>query len=400
MGPMRQSVQIVRNIWIVFAKESIDNLRDRRSLMLALFYPVIGALLLGLLVGFVGGMFRGQSHSSLTLPVKGAERAPELIAFLKAKGITVSPAPNDPRQEVRKGSADAVLVIPKGHKVDFAALRPAAVHIVVNATRLSTVIKVARVMEHVRAYDRQVGQARLADHGIAPEIATPFKIRSINVGRSRNLAGFFLNMLPPFIIFTIFVGGVYLAIDTTAGERERGSLEPLLANPVPRWAFMLGKAMATFAFTLTAVVVQLLAFKLMFEYIAAGEFGIKVNPDLMAFIAVALISLPLIGFAVALQIIVATVSSSYKETQTYLGLLPLLPSLPGMILVFVPIKAQIWMMAIPTFGQILLIGRQMRQEPTVWADIAVSVGTTSLITALLLYIAARLYNRDQMLFGG
>ena len=113
-----------------------------------------------------------------------------------------------------------------------------------------------------------------------------------------------------------------------------------------------------------------------------------------------MICLPLIAFAVALQIIVATVSRSYKETQTYLGLLPLLPSLPGMILVFVPIKAQIWMMLIPTFGQILLIGRLMRQEPTVWSDVAVSIGSTGLITALLLYIAARLYNRDQMLFGG
>jgi len=113
-----------------------------------------------------------------------------------------------------------------------------------------------------------------------------------------------------------------------------------------------------------------------------------------------LICLPLIGFAVALQIIVATASRSYKETQTYLGLLPLLPSLPGMILVFVPIKAQIWMMMIPTFGQILLIGRLMRQEPPIWMNIAVSVTATSLVTAVLLYGAAYLYNRDRMIFGG
>jgi sodium transport system permease protein len=163
---------------------------------------------------------------------------------------------------------------------------------------------------------------------------------------------------------------------------------------------MLGKALATFLFTLTAVVVQLLAFKIMFEVIAAGEYGIKLNPDISAFISVALICLPLIGFAVALQIIVATVSRSYKETQTYLGLLPLLPSLPGMILVFVPIKAQIWMMMIPTFGQILLIGRLMRQEPPIWMHIAVSVTATSLVTAILLYGAAYLYNRDRMIFGG
>ncbi len=390
---------IMRNVWIVFVKESIDNLRDRRSLFLGLIYPIVGALLLGMLVSFVGGMFRGQSYTSLSLPVEGADRAPALIKFLASKSVNIRLAPVDPRQAVRSGETDAVLVIPAGYAENFAAQRPAAVHMVVNATRLSTVITVSRVKEILRAYAREVGQARLRNHGIAPEVASPLEIKSINVGRSRNLAGFFLNMLPPFIIFTIFVGGVYLAIDTTAGERERGSLEPLLANPVARWEFMLGKAMATFAFTLTAVVVQLLAFKIMFEMVAAGEYGIKISPDLTAFIGVALLCLPLIGFAVALQIIVATASGSYKETQTYLGLLPLLPSLPGMILVFVPVKAQIWMMAIPTFGQILLIGRLMRQEPAAWSNVAMSVGATSLVTAILLYGAARLYDRDRMIFG-
>ena len=92
---------------------------------------------------------------------------------------------------------------------------------------------------------------------------------------------------------------------------------------------MLGKALATFVFTLTALVVQLLAFKVMFELAAAGEYGIKISPDLGAFVGVALLCLPLIDFAVGLQIIVATVSRSCKETQTYLGLLPLLPSLHG-----------------------------------------------------------------------
>ena len=101
-----------------------------------------------------------------------------------------------------------------------------------------------------------------------------------------------------------------------------------------------------------------------------------------------------------MQIIVATVSRSYKETQTYLGLLPLIPSLPGMILVFVPLKAKLWMMSIPTFGQILLIGQLMRQEPVALAHIVTSVGGTMLVAAMLLFFAARLYDRDQMLFGG
>lgn len=387
-------------VWFVCVKESMDNLRDRRSLFLALIYPVLGALLLGLLVSFVGGMFRGQDVGRLQLAVQNAWLAPELVRYLADNEVDVIGAPANPHRAVRRGALDAVLVIPDSYGDDLRAQRTARLDVVVNATRLSTVITVARVVELLRAYDRELADARLKDYGVPPEAAAPLKIQSVNVGRSRNLAGFFLNMLPPFIIFTIFVGGVYMAIDTTAGERERGSMEPLLTNPIGRWQLMLGKAMATMLFTATAVIVQLCAFKLMFELVSSRETGMQINPDGSAFVMVFLLSLPLMAFAVALQVIVATVSRSTKETQTYLGLLPLIPSLPGMILVFVPLKAQLWMLTVPTFGQILLIGKFMREEPVALSEIAVSAGATGLAAALLLFVAARLYERDQLVFGG
>lgn len=392
---------MLSHIWIVFAKESIDNLRDRRSLFMALIYPFIGALLLGLLLSFVGSMLRGgKSEERVSLPVAGADNAPAIIAYLKERGVRILSAPKDPDAAVLAGDVDSVLVIPEDYAQKFAAMATVDLPIVINASRLSTVVTVSRVVQILREYGDSIGKTRLARYGVKAEIARPFAVHSVNVGQSRSLAGFFLNMLPPFVIFTIFVGGVYLAIDTTSGERERGSMEPLLANPVPRWQFMLAKALATLVFTMTAVVLQLIAFKVMFEWVVHSDFGIRINPGYLAFFGVFLIALPLMMFAVALQIIVATVSGSYKETQTYLGLLPLIPSLPGMILVFVPVKAAAWMMAIPTFGQILLIGKLMREEPVALTQVAVSVGCTAAITALLLYIAARLYERDQLLFGG
>ena len=206
-------------------------------------------------------------------------------------------------------------------------------------------------------------------------------------------------MLPPFIIFTIFVGGVYLAIDTTSGERERGSLEPLLANPVPRWQLMFGKALATFLFTLTAVVFQLIAFKIMFEIVTRSDVGVVVNPGTDIFGLSLVVAALLIAFAVAIQIIVATVTRSYKETQTYLGLLPLIPSLPGMVMVFIPVKAKIWMMGVPTFSQVLLIGKLMRDEGILLSETLVSIGSTAVFAALLFVLAARLYDRDRLVFG-
>ena len=171
---------------------------------------------------------------------------------------------------------------------------------------------------------------------------------------------------------------------------------------VARWKYTgLGHIRgATFLFTLTAVIFQLGAFKIMFEIVTRNDFGVDVNPDFSAFFYVFLISLPLVALAVALQIIVATVSRSYKETQTYLGLLPLIPSLPGMILVFIPLKAQIWMMSVPTFAQVLLIGKLMRDEGVSVLETFVAFGATSAVAALLFVFAGRLYERDNLLFGG
>ena len=397
---------MLTNVWIVFHKETIDNVRDRRSLFMALIYPFIGALLLGLLLAFVGVMFKRQARVADTtlpisykLPVHGAEMAPDLIAYLLQNGIEVAPAPLDPRGAVRKGDADIVLVLSNSYEENFKAMQPAKVRVVINASRLSTVLTVSRIVQKLRAFADEVSRKRLRELGVPQNAAQPLDIQNDNVGRSRSLAGFFLNMLPPFIIFTIFVGGVYLAIDTTSGERERGSLEPLLANPVPRWQLMFGKALATFLFTLTAVVFQLIAFKIMFEIVTRSDVGVVVNPGTDIFGLSLVVAALLIAFAVAIQIIVATVTRSYKETQTYLGLLPLIPSLPGMVMVFIPVKAKIWMMGVPTFSQVLLIGKLMRDEGILLSETLVSIGSTAVFAALLFVLAARLYDRDRLVFG-
>jgi sodium transport system permease protein len=386
--------------WVVFAKEVRDNLRDRRSLFLALAYPFIGPLLLGALMSFVGSAMRPDVSGPMRVAIEGAQHAPGLVQHLRTHGLHAVPAPRDPHEAVKLGRADFVLMIPEAHARDIREEKPTEIEIVINATRLSTVMAVARIAQTVREYGASLGADRLKMRGIDPGMAEAVRIHTVNVGQSRSLAGFFLNMMPPFIIFTIFIGGVYLAIDTTAGERERGSMEPLLTNPIGRGQLMLGKLGAALLFTFAALVFQLTAFKVMFELVMGENYGLAYNPSVATFIAMLGILFPLVVAAVALQVIVATVSRSYKETQTYLGLLPLIPSLPGMMLVFVPLKAHAWMMSIPTFGQILLIGSMIRGEPVDPAHLAISVISTSLLALALLWLAARLYERDQLLFGG
>jgi sodium transport system permease protein len=395
--------ETLRKIGIVFAKESLDNLRDRRSLLLALVYPLMGPLLLGVLMSLVTGVVRPETDAkaAFRLPVAGTEHAPDLIAFLAGRDVTVVPAPDEPEQAVQVGTAEVVLVIEAGFAERLAAGRRPTLFLVTNSSRITGVIAANRAVEALNAFNQELAGRRLRARGVDPaEVFEPVQVDSVNVASRYNLVDMFLFMVPPFIIFTVFMGGVYLAIDTTSGERERGSLEPLLVNPVPRWALMLGKFLAALLFTAAAVAVQLAAFKAMFAMLGDRGPGFGHILGLADSLAVGLVALPLMMLAVGVQVIIATVTRSFKEAQTYLGLLPLIPAMPGLALVFVPLQPKTWMMAVPGFSQTLLFGQYVRGEAVSALHIGVSAAVTAAVALLLVYGCARLYEREELIFGG
>lgn len=192
---------------------------------------------------------------------------------------------------------------------------------------------------------------------------------------------------------------MYLAIDATAGERERGSLEPLLINPVARSEFVLGKLAATLVFTIVSLVETLLGFYVMLNILPTESFGVRISLSLEALGVIFLIAAPMMLLATALQMIVATFTRSFKEAQNYLSYMPLIPALPGMFLAFVPVKIKLWMMLIPTFGQQLLINQVMRGEAMDAVNVTVSAVVTAAVGAALVLVAIRLYERERVLFG-
>lgn len=387
-------------IWVVFAKETIDNLRDWRSVSGAMIYPFIGPILIGILIGLVGKAIVELPKSTFQLAIVGAERAPGLIDYLHDRGVEVIAPPADPKAAVRGAEHDTVLVVPEAYAADFAAERPAEIVIVSDGSRLSAVLAMSRALTLLRAYGIETGAARLRARGVDPVIVDAIEVRNVNVAVGRSLSGFFLNMMPPLIIFTVFVGGMYLAIDATSGERERGSLEPLLTNPIARWELMAGKVGAALLFTAAAVAVQLAAFMVMFEFLIGEAIGMRETPSILVYLGIFVLALPLMLFAVALQSVIAAVTRSFKETQTYLALLPLVPSVPGLVFVFIAIKAHAWMMTIPTLSQTVLIGQVMRGEPLSALNVAIASVVTTACALGLLAIAVRLYRREALLLGG
>lgn len=385
---------------VVLAKELVDNIRDKRSLSAALFYPLLGPVLLIALLGFVGSQTRERVEQSLDLPVAGAELAPDLVRFLAQQDIHVVDPPEDIRAAVKAGDFDVALEIDEGYVEDLGAGSPATVRMVVDETRQPAEVAIRRTRRALQAYGSTIGSLRLLARGIDPSIVSPVAIDEISVATEQSRAAMILGMAPYFIVLSIFIGGMYLAIDATAGERERGSLEPLLINPVSRLALVLGKYAAVLVFTALALIETLVSFGVILNLAPLEKWvGMQLHLSVGALFEVLVVSLPIALLAGSIQMLVATLTKSFKEAQNYLSLLPLIPALPGVFLTFVPIKPALWHMLIPTFGQQLLINRLLRGEGIDVLHLVASAVATAGLAAALLAITVHRYRSESLLFG-
>jgi len=387
-------------VTVVFFKELVDNLRDRRSLFSTLGYALLGPGIILLLIVVMGNMFSEEMEKPLELPVSGRENAPALVQFLKQRNVVLQDAPADPREAVRKGDVDVVLIIPDDYGEDFGAGQPATVQIVADSSRTSAMPNAQRARNLVEQYARQTGALRLLARGVSPTVVNAVSVETVDVSTPQSQALIFLSMLPYFLVMAVFLGGATVIIDMTAGERERNSLEPLLINPIERWQLVLGKLLASLPFSTATLIASLAAFAAVFNVFPVERFmGMQLSVDVLALLNIFLICLPMVFLAGALQMVIATFTRTHKEAQTYVNWLPLIPALPGMALAFLPVKPTVWAMLIPTFGQQMLINQLMRGEVLDSAHVLVSIVSTLLVAGALILVAIHLYGREDILFG-
>ena len=207
-------------------------------------------------------------------------------------------------------------------------------------------------------------------------------------------------MMPFLITFNIFAGGMYVIIDATAGERERGSLEPLLINPAKRWEFVIGKLLASLPFALFSLGLVLFIFWPGFHASCRWKIT-SASPwcwTAARCLAIFLLCLPEVLLASALQMLVATFTRSFKEAQTYLSFLPMVIGLPSVFLSFTPVKSKLIYMLVPTYGQSLLFNQILRGETLLTQHWLVASGVTLALAIVLVGVAVRLYQGEQVLF--
>lgn len=391
---------MLERIGIVLRKELSDNFRDRRTLVNTLLSALIGPLMLFLIFTVIGQTAGERAERPLELPVAGAAAAPGLMAYLEQRNVVVLPAPDDPEAAVRAGDVDVVLVVGEGYAERLAAGLPAPVSLVGDSSRQAASVDIERARGLLEAYAAQLGALRLQARGVSPSVVVPLTIEDVDVATPESRAAQLLNVLPYFLVFSVFVGGMSLIVDMTAGERERGSLEPLLTNPLTSAELVLGKLIASLVPTAASVALALAGFAAVVNLTSIGDLiGVRLSLGLPALVGIFLLTAPMMLLAAALQMIIATASRSVKEAQSYLAFLPLIPALPGLFLAFVPVRPQLWMMLVPTFGQQLLINQLMRGEPADPLFVAVTSLVTLALGAAMTLAAVRLFGREGVLFG-
>ena len=346
----------------VWLKELLDLFRDRRTMLISL---LMGPLLMPALILGIGKLasdrISTQMEKPLEIPVVGAANAPNMVAWLEGQNIVVKPAPVDADAAIRSQAEDVILRIGGDFGTQWRGSVPATVEILHDSSRQDAQIPVQRLRALLDNYQRSVGALRLIARGISPTTAQPLRISDRDLATPEARRGQMLAFLPYLLILTSFLGGAYLVIDATAGERERNSLEPLLATPAARSTIMSGKILAACTFGLLSLVLTLLMFKLSFQF--APALGIKLDVTWWAIARILLVLLPIVLIGTCLLTLIAAGAKSVKEAQSYMSVLMLLPMLPTVMLMVNPVKNQLWMLAVPFLAQNQMILKLVRSEP-------------------------------------
>jgi sodium transport system permease protein len=385
----------------VWAKEFRENLRDRRTVMTALLLgPLFGPLLFAGMLRFSLDHTRRGFDAPFELAVVNSAAAPNLVNVLATGGLTVKDLPGGEaaaRAAIASREARVVLEVPGDFGARLADGRPAPLRLYSDGSRNGDARYVARVRLLVAAWSQRIASQRLAARGVDPVLLSAIPLQNVDVSTPEGRSLLVLGMLSFFLILSLMTGGIYLAIDTTVGERERGTLEPLLATPVPRESLLAGKMLATGTYMFLSMAITAIALFTVLGRLDLEQYGMSANLGLGTALATIGITAPLVPLLAGLMTLVAASARSLREAQAWLGVLQLLPTVPLVFASLMNLAPTSPLMAVPSLSQHLLVTQLLRGEGIDARWLAISAGVTLTLGILAVLAVARLYRRESIL---
>ena len=384
---------------IVAKKEFRDGVRDKRALLSAFFFPLSAPLFIYFLLNAVIEM--SQVDETVSVPIYGADAAPGLIAYLTEAGIEVDH--RDPqtlgevKSQVANQTLDFALMIPEDFQDTMASYRPPDLLIVSDSSRNDVAAQVGQLRRVLNQYNQELISLRLIARGVSPKVTIGARPITIDVASDQKRTASVLNFIPIYVLMAAFVAGLGIAIDGTAGERERKSLEPLLINPIRPIDIIFGKWFASGTFALLGMLATLVLCLVAMFALPIEEIGLSFEISTKQALALLMVSLPVPYIAASLQILLGLFAKSFKDAQSYIGILVILPMVPVIIRQFMPFVTEPWMAGIPIFAQSVLMMDVLAGSGYSFLSLGVALASGFVASALLCLVAARLLTTERMI---
>ncbi|QBE67170.1 ABC transporter permease [Pseudoduganella lutea] len=370
---------------VVFLKELRETLRDRRALSLLLLFVLMYPVMVGGILSQQISRATATAKEGIELTVIGARQAPTLMAQLKQKNVNVTEAPPMPEERItallRSQKTAAVLRLTDSYGGDYRAMRPARLELWYDSAT-DNGRKVRDIEEVLRAYGNTIAGARLLAHGVSPATLFPVQVQRYDTGTSASRSASVIGTMLGMFFIPAFFFALSPAVDSTAGERERRSMEVLLAQPARTIDLVAGKWFAASAVALAGLVLELCVAHGVLKWLPLEEIGMswRLTWADLALICLVSVSLPL--FAAGLEIALAINAKTFKEAQTTASFAIMIPIVPVIVVPMLDLTTQLWMYVVPLLSHQTLL-RELAKGQAVGALPFLLTFGSSLLAALL-----------------
>ncbi len=387
---------------IVLRKELKEALRDRRALsMIGLFVVLYPVILWASLHNIIDRSTKADREGT-ELVLIGAQQVPNLLALLEQRNISVSKREEMSESEItellRLRRHIAVVRISAKFTENYLAMRPAQIEVWYDSAA-DQQSKLRRLESILRGYNAGIAGARLLAHGVSPAALSPIQLQEYDTANSASRSASFIGALLGMFFAAAFFFCLNTAMDSTAGERERRSLEVLLAQPVRPFDLIVGKWLATAALAIIGLTVELLAAHFILKWMPLEEIGMSWRMSLPVLLGVCAASIPLCLFAAAFEIALAMNARSFKEAQTMMGFAVLVPMLPAIVVPMLDLNSALWMYLVPVLSNQTLLRELAKGQELGMLPFALTAGSALLAAALAIWIATWRLKSERYVLG-
>ena len=385
-------------VWTVCRKELTDHLRDRRTASMIFFLSIaLGPLLLIGLTQFISSIEKKAEAREVF--VQGVANSPEIVNFFARQDVTIKDPKPEFRELIKDGRHDPVLVIPGTFQEKFHT-GTAEVELVFDDTRQDSGNASIGVLRRLmRGFNAEAASQRLIARGVSPQVVRAVDVQDINLGTAAQRAAGLLFIIPWITLLGCVSGVTAIAIDVTAGERERGSLEPLLMNPVTRAGLVTGKWLAVAIYGLAVATLTMCGFALTLNFAPLPSLASVLSISAAQYLGFAITMFSFAPAMGALQMLIATYGRTYKEAQTYVSYLIMAVSMAPAIGMLAQFKDATWQLFVPMLGQLMVITRILRGETLSAMHYLLPFALNATISLVAIVLISKLLTKEKIIFG-